>query len=157
LKKVCFVEGHGEKALAASDKGDGYDTINKALKGENYETKTITLASGSAVPADCDVLVLAGPKQSLLPQEASTIGKYLEQGGKAMVLIDPDTDPRLGDVLKTWKIELDNDTVVDDSGVGQFVGMGRGAPVVMTYGSHPITKDFGRSMTIFALARSLTV
>jgi ABC-type uncharacterized transport system involved in gliding motility auxiliary subunit len=84
------------------------------------------------------------------------IGKYLEQGGKAMVLIDPDTDPRLADVLKTWGIELGSDTVVDASGVGQIVGMGAGAPIALPADSHAITKDMGNTMTFFPLTRSVS-
>ncbi|HEY3138915.1 MAG TPA: Gldg family protein [Blastocatellia bacterium] len=155
LKKVCFVEGHGEKKLSSTNEGDGYGVVDKMLKDENYETKTINLVSSTDVPADCDVLVLAGPKQSLFPQEASSIGKYLEKGGKAMLLIDPDTDPKLDDVLHSWGIQLGNNTVVDASGVGRFFQLGPGAPLARSYGSHPITKDFEGTMTFFPLSRSV--
>lgn len=155
LKKVCFVEGHGEKKLSSANEGDGYGVVNKMLKDENYETKTINLVSSTDVPADCDVLVLAGPKQSLFPQEASAIGKYLEKGGKAMLLIDPDVDAKLDDVLHSWGIQLGNNTVVDVSGVGRFFQLGPGAPLARSYGSHPITKDFEGTMTFFPLSRSV--
>lgn len=155
LKKVCFVEGHGEKKLSSTNEGDGYGVIDKMLKDENYETKTINLVSSADVPSDCDVLVLAGPKQSLFAQEASAIGRYLEKGGKAMLLIDPDTDPKLDDVLHAWGIDLGNDIVVDASGVGRFFQQGPFAPVALSYGSHPITKDFERSITFFPECRSV--
>jgi ABC-type uncharacterized transport system involved in gliding motility auxiliary subunit len=155
LKKICFLEGHGEKKLSSANEGDGYGVVDKMLKDENYETKTINLVSSIDVPADCDVLVLAGPKQSLFPQEASAIGKYLGKGGKAMLLIDPDTDPKLDDVLHAWGIKLGNDTVVDVSGVGRLFGLGPGTPLARSYGSHPITKDFEGTMTFFYLSRSV--
>ncbi len=155
LKKICFVEGHGEKKLSSTDEGDGYGVVDKMLKNENYETKSINLVASNEVPSDCDVLVLAGPKQSLFPQEASAIGKHLEKGGKAMLLIDPDTDPKLEDVLPSWGIQLGNNTVVDASGVGRFFGLGFGAPLARSYGSHPITKDFEGTMTFFPLSRSV--
>lgn len=154
-KKICFVEGHGEKKLSSTNEGDGYGVVDKMLKNENYETKTINLVATNDVPSDCDVLVVAGPKQSLFPQEASAIGKYLEKGGKAMLLIDPDTDPKLDDVLHAWGIQVGNDTVVDVSGVGRFFQLGPGAPLARTYGSHPITKDFEGTMTFFPLSRSV--
>jgi ABC-type uncharacterized transport system involved in gliding motility auxiliary subunit len=155
LKKVYFVEGHGEKKLSSTDEGDGYGVVDKMLKDENYETKTVNLVASNDVPSDCDVLVLAGPKQPLFPQEASAIGKYLEKGGKAMLLIDPDTDPRLADVLSAWGIELGDNTVVDVSGVGRLFQLGPGAPLARSYGSHPITKDFEGTMTFFPLSRSV--
>jgi ABC-type uncharacterized transport system involved in gliding motility auxiliary subunit len=155
LKKICFVEGHGEKKLSSTNEGDGYGVVDKTLKTENYETKTINLVSTNDVPSDCDVLVLAGPKQSLFPQEASAIGRYLEKGGKAMLMIDPDTDPKLDDVLHAWGIQLGNNTVVDTSAVSQFFQMGAGVPVVRSYAAHPITRDFGSTMTLFPLSRSV--
>jgi ABC-type uncharacterized transport system involved in gliding motility auxiliary subunit len=155
LKKICFVEGHGEKKLSSTSEGDGYGVVDKMLKDENYETKGINLVASNDVPSDCDVLVVAGPKQSLFPQEASAIGKYLENGGKAMLLIDPDTDPKLQDVLHAWGIQLGNNTVVDVSGVGRFFQLGPGAPLARSYGSHAITKDFEGTMTFFPMSRSV--
>lgn len=155
VKKIYFVEGHGEKRLASTSEGDGYGIIDKMLKDESYETKTFNLVSSVDVPSDCDVLVLAGPKQPLFPQEASAIGKYLEKGGKAMLLVDPDTDPKLDDVLRAWGIQLGNNTVVDASGVGRFFQLGPGAPLARSYGSHPITKDLEGTMTFFPLSRSV--
>lgn len=154
LKTVCFIEGHDERSLAGSE-GEGYATVERVLKSENYETKTITLARETQVPAECAVLVAAGPKKGLFPQEAAMIGKYLDEGGKAMLLVDPDTDPQLGDVLKAWNVTLGNDTVVDTSGAGRLIGIGPGAPIIVGYPDHPITKDMRRTATFFPLARSV--
>ena len=60
-------------------------------------------------------------------------------------------------LLKAWNIELGNNTVIDVSAAGQMFGGGPFAPLVMNYGSHPITKDFSRTMTIFPLARSVKI
>jgi ABC-type uncharacterized transport system involved in gliding motility auxiliary subunit len=156
LKKICFVEGHGEKRISSKNEGDGYGFVDGKLKNENYETSTLNLVGTNQVPPDCDVLVLAGPKQPLFPQEAAMIGKYLESGGKAMLLLDPDVDTHLGDVLRSWGIEVGNDTVVDVSGVGRLFGTGPAVPLARSYGSHAITKDFEGSMTFFPFARSVT-
>jgi ABC-type uncharacterized transport system involved in gliding motility auxiliary subunit len=154
VKKVYFVEGHGEKQISGGSGRDSYATVGKMLKGENFDTKTVNLAQSTEVPADCDVLVLAGPKQSLFPEEAASIGKYLDGGGKAMLLIDPDTDPKLDDVLKQWGLALGKNTVADPSAGGRifrnpFVVVG------LNYGTHSITKGFDRYMTIFPFARSV--
>jgi ABC-type uncharacterized transport system involved in gliding motility auxiliary subunit len=150
LKTVCFSEGHEEQTLATT-----YSQAEAKLKGENYQTKTVTTTK--QIPAECSVLVIAGPKTSFLPPEASIIGQYLDGGGKVMALLDPETDPQLNDVLKKWSIEVGNDFVLDVSGVGQMFGGGVDAPLVMNYGQHPITERFSRSMTIFPKARSVKV
>lgn len=152
LKTICFTEGHGEKSLT-----EGFSQADARLKGENYQTKMVNLAASKQVPAECAVLVLAGPKASFLPPETAMIGQYLDGGGKAMFLLDPETDPQLDDILKKWSIELGKDFVLDFSAVGQLFGGGATAPLVLNYGAHPITENFRRTMTIFPEARSVKV
>lgn len=150
LKTICFSEGHEEQALATN-----YSQAEAKLKGENYQIKTISTLK--QIPSECSVLVVAGPKTAFLAPETSIIGQFLDGGGKAMLLLDAETDPQLNDVLKKWSIEIGNDFVLDFSGAGQLFGAGAAAPVVMNYGSHPITERFTRSMTIFPTARSVKV
>jgi ABC-type uncharacterized transport system involved in gliding motility auxiliary subunit len=116
---------------------------------------SINLATSSEVPGDCAVLLIAGPKQPLLAPESALLAKYLDGGGKAMLLLDPETDPQLGDLLKAWNIILGDNTVIDASAAGQMIGGGPYAPLVLSYGSHPITRDFTRTMTIYPLARTV--
>jgi ABC-type uncharacterized transport system involved in gliding motility auxiliary subunit len=156
LKTVCFSEGHGEKALSDTQ-STGYSIVEQRLKDENYQIKTVLLAREQQVPSECAELVVAGPKQSVTPPEAAMIGKYLDGGGKALLLLDPETDPQLGDVLKSWNIQASDNVVLDVSGVGQLVGAGPEAPLITEYGSHTITKDFGRTMSVFPLARAIKV
>lgn len=154
VKTVCFVEGHGEKSLASQEAED-YGGVEAGLKSENYQVKTVNLVAANEVPAECAVLVAAGPTKALFAQEAAMIRKFLEAGGKAMLLVDPDTDPQLGEIFDAWNIAVGKDTVLDVSGYGRLMGTGPGVPLVMSYGAHAITKNFGRTMTIFPLARSV--
>lgn len=154
VKTVCFVEGHGEKPLS-SQEGEGYGGVEAGLKSENYQVKTVNLVAANQVPSDCSVLVEAGPTKALFAQEAAMIGKFLDAGGKAMLLVDPDTDPQFSEIFDAWNIVVGKDTVLDVSGYGRLIGTGPGVPLVMSYGAHPITKNFGRTMTIFPLARSV--
>src|SRR5262249_47024528 len=39
LKRVCFVEGHGEKSISSTEP-TGYASVDGQLKNENYETKS---------------------------------------------------------------------------------------------------------------------
>jgi ABC-type uncharacterized transport system involved in gliding motility auxiliary subunit len=155
-KTICFIEGHGEKQLAGGER-DGYSTADKKLKDENYQTKAINLVSSNEVPPECSVVVDAGPTKTFFPQEAAMIGKYLDAGGKVMLLVDPETEPGLSDVLKAWNIGLGKDLVLDVSGVGRLFGTGPAIPMVQTYGSHPITRDMTRIATFFPEARSVSV
>ncbi len=119
------------------------------MKNENYETQAVNLATSTQVPSECDVLVVAGPKTSFPPEESARIGKYLDEGGKTFLLLDPNTDPQLGDVLKAWNVKLGSDTVL----CGPRGGANRIYPVVTEYAQHPITKAL--SQTLFPEARSV--
>jgi ABC-type uncharacterized transport system involved in gliding motility auxiliary subunit len=156
VKNICFVEGHGEKSIASGEQ-DGLQGDDKALKSEGYQTKTVNLVSSGEVPSDCSVLVDAGPKQALFPQEAGIISKYLDGGGRTLLLLDPETDPKLDSVLDAWNIALGSNVVIDASGVGRLFGTGPAVPLVVDYGPSPIVQNFTGTMTFFNLARTVSL
>jgi ABC-type uncharacterized transport system involved in gliding motility auxiliary subunit len=156
VKEVCFVTGHGEKSLTDGSQ-DGYTQVDAGLKKENYVTKTINLIADNGVPADCSALVIAGPKQSYYPQETAMLGKFLDAGGDALIMVDPATDPKLDDLFQSWNVAVGNNVVVDASGMGQIFGGGPIIPLVQDFGSSPITKGFQGSMAFFPLARTASI
>jgi ABC-type uncharacterized transport system involved in gliding motility auxiliary subunit len=157
LKSVCFVTGHGEKSTA-DESQEGYSQAAAGLKKENYVTKSVSLIVESGVPADCSVLVIAGPKQAYYPQETAWVGKFLDAAGDALVMVDPTTDPKLDDLFQSWNVVLGNNLVIDASGVGQMFGAGPTIPIVADFGDSPITKGFGRSSaTFFPRARTASI
>lgn len=155
-KTVCFVTGHGEKSLT-DDQARGYSQVGQGLKKENFVTNSINLVSENGVPSTCDVVVIAGPTQGYFAQEASMISRYLDGGGKALIEVDPETDPKLDDVFKDWNVDLGKNVVVDASGVGRMFGTGPAVPLVLDYGESPITKNLQGGMTFFPLARTSSV
>jgi ABC-type uncharacterized transport system involved in gliding motility auxiliary subunit len=156
VKTLCFVEGHGERSISGSD-GDGLTNMANSLKGEGYVAKAINLVSSGDVPAECSVVVVAGPKQPLFPQETQMVSKYLDGGGKALLLIDPETESKLDSILQGWNVNLGSNVVVDASGVGRMFGTGPAVPLVVQYGESPITKNFNGTMTFFPLARTVSI
>ena len=63
-KTVCFVEGEGERDI--DDRGErGYSGAKAALAKSQYETKKVLLLREGTVPADCTVVVVAGPEKDL--------------------------------------------------------------------------------------------
>src|ERR1700730_8277451 len=154
-KTVCFLTGHGEKALN-DDQATGYSLADQGLKKEDYVTKSINLVSQNGVPSDCDVVVIAGPTQAYFPQETAMLKKYLDGGGKALIEVDPETNPKLDDIFQAWNINVGDNVVIDASGMGQMLGAGPGIPLVVDYGASPITKSLTRHMTFFPLARTVS-
>jgi ABC-type uncharacterized transport system involved in gliding motility auxiliary subunit len=159
--KVYFTAGHGEKDTTSADEHTGYNGISSALTSDNFVVDKLVLAQQTAVPADADVVVIAGPTTDFLPGEITMLKAYLDKGGKLFVMLDPVLkagQPELtglAALLKDWGMQVDNDVVLDVSGMGQLIGTNESIPVAASYPSHPITDNF-KLLTAYPLARSIT-
>jgi len=153
-KTIYFVQGHGERDVDSAERS-GYDRLKKALENENYQTKTLVLLQKLEIPADCSMLVIAGPHNDYLPQEIDAIKKYLTGGGRALLLLDPAVElPDLAKMLAEWNVTVRNDLVIDENPVAQIFGTRPEMPLVIKYGSSPIVQPLARMATLFPLTRS---
>lgn len=154
-KTICAVEGHGERGVTDEQAEGGFAAAKKALEGENFELVPILLASLAAVPAECTLVMIAGPEKAFFDTEAAALDAYLEKGGSLFVMLEPRYDSRLAKLIKKWGVEVRDDIVVDKV-VRMFEGEQLGIqPIVTTYApEHPITRGFSKQ-TIFTQARSL--
>ncbi|MBF2065056.1 MAG: Gldg family protein [Calothrix sp. C42_A2020_038] len=150
--KAYFLQGHGEHQLTG-----GESTISQAVQALNdksFTTEALNLAEKAKVPADANVVIVAGPKRALFDTEVKALQDYLNRGGNALLMIDPDTDPKLDPLLNEWGVKLDNRLVVDMNGSD---ALGPAVPIVTDYGKHPITKDFGNGISFYRLARPVDI
>jgi ABC-type uncharacterized transport system involved in gliding motility auxiliary subunit len=163
-RTVCFVSGSGERQIEDTDR-NGYSHLKDTLGKDNYVVKSVSLIEKAEVPAECTVAVVAGPKNDYQQPEVDAIKKYVEQGGRAMFLLDPplkigkataDNDA-LTNVLQGWGVSVEKDLLLDENPVGQLMGVGPQVALVSTYDSHPIVNEMKGTATGFPLARSLTV
>ncbi len=158
-RKLYFVTGHGEHDPNSTDPIAGYSRANEALQRDNCLIVPLAIAQQTEVPADADVVIVAGPTRDFLPAEIESLRRYLNRGGKALMLLDPPdttTAPPLTNLVAfaaEWGIQVGNDIVVDVA--GQARGRGPGFPVIASYPEHPITKGF-RFYTMFPLARTVS-
>ena len=151
--KVYFLQGHGEHPLSAS-KG----AISQAIQGltdKNFTTSTLNLAERPQVPDDANVLVVAGPQKELLTGEVTALQNYLNRGGNLLLMIDPNTNPKIDTLLKEWGVRLDNRLVIDNS--GESLQLGPATILVTEYGQHPITQDFANNISVYPLTRPLEI
>jgi ABC-type uncharacterized transport system involved in gliding motility auxiliary subunit len=167
-RNVCFVSGSGEHSLEDSGR-TGYSQAKEALEKSNYKTKTISLLKGGPkpeVPADCTILVVAGPKYEYQQPAVDAIQAYVSNGGHALLMLDPalkmgkedmQENEGLDKMLDSWGVTMDKDLALDTSGVGQIFGLSEVVPLVTTYESHPIVRDLKETATAFPLARTVDV
>ncbi len=159
-RKVYFTQGHGEKALASSERS-GYSTLAEAMKRDNYTFETLALITQQTVPDDATMLVIAGPVTDFFPPEIELLNAYVAKGGKVMVLLDPPakagaTQPLLSQFLMDWGIRAGEDVVLDASGTGRMLGADASVPIVLEYPNHPITESLTGAMSGYPMARSMT-
>jgi len=164
-RTVCFVAGSGEHQIDDNER-DGYSRLKDALGKDDYATKSISLLEKADIPADCTVVVVGGPRSDYLQPAVDAIKKYVEQGGRALFLLDPplkigrsptaDNDA-LMNLLQSWGVSVDKDLLLDLNPVGQLAGLGPQVVLVTTYDSHPIVNDMKGTATGFPLSRSLTI
>ncbi len=152
---VCVLEGHGEPDIDDREGARGYALVKQALENETYTVKKVLLATLDAVPADCSVVIVAGPTRPYLAQELPLLEAYIKRGGRLLFMLPPRAAQEFAAFLAPYGVTLGADVVVDQV-VRLFQGPALGlAPLVETYdAAHEITKGItGRSL--FPMVRSV--
>jgi ABC-type uncharacterized transport system involved in gliding motility auxiliary subunit len=166
-RTVCFVEGSGEHTIEDAER-NGYSRFKELLATDAYESKSINLLQSAQVPPECTVLAIGGPDSDYMQPEVAAIKAYVENGGRALILLDPplkmgrdqiaDNDALTG-VLQTWGITAEKNLVLDPNPIGQLMGIGPQVALVQSYDSHAIVNDLSarRKITGFPITRSLEI
>ena len=161
---VCSVAGSGEPALDETG-NSGYSNLKDLTERNNYKMQSVNLVQKAEIPKECTILMVAGPKRDYLAPAVSAIKAYVEDGGRALFMLDPplkfgsgiDENAALTAVIEGWGVKLQKDIVLDVSGVGQVFGLGPQFPLVLNYGSHPIVNEMKNLATGYPIVRSLEV
>ena len=174
-QKVCFLDGHREPDPFSIESHDhmegsaghshglgvqytmheqhGMAKARGALETLNYTVEKISLSrsqSGESL-TQCALLVVAGPKLTLLPMEVAAIERYLAAGGNAFFMLDPFVNTGLEPVLRGYGIMLDNTIVIDEA---SHFWADPSSPAVTDYNYHQVAQDL--PLTFFPGARSLS-
>jgi ABC-type uncharacterized transport system involved in gliding motility auxiliary subunit len=163
IRKVCFVTGSKEHPLDTTE-GPGLSVFKGLLERDNYQAESIQLLDKNKVPDDCKVVVVAGPQGDYPANEVTALKNYVENGGRALFMLDPPLDFRsahisentaLANLLESWGVTLDKDLVLENTALAAIYGPEN--PPVNHYEDHPIVTDLKGSYTIMPLVRSLEV
>ncbi len=85
--KAYFLIGHGEHDPASDRALEGYRSLAELLVQKNITLEPLRLVGRAAVPEDCQLLIVAGPRNRIDDTEAEAIGRYLQQGGRLLALM----------------------------------------------------------------------
>jgi len=174
---VCFVTGHGEtfrpmpghyhfshvETLRGHDipgagdvlvaEPEQLDRLQLALNEIGFEMRPLVMATASAIPPDCTVVAEIGPRTALASGEADVLADYLKNGGRLVMLIDPQFP--LGADLQSrllTPLGLSSEPAIIIDPLNHF----RTDPdkvAVPYYPPHPITARL--ALTVFAQARPI--
>jgi ABC-type uncharacterized transport system involved in gliding motility auxiliary subunit len=164
-RAVCFVTGSGEHQIDDSTRS-GFSRFKELLGKDEYTAKSINLLQRAEIPSDCTVLVVAGPSSDYQQPEVDAIKKFVEDGGRAFIMLDPplkigrseiaDNDALTG-VLQSWGVTVDKDLILDMNPIGQLAGLGPQVALVTSYSTHPIVSEMKGTATGFPLSRSVDI
>ena len=160
-KKIYFLTGHDEHEIDDHER-TGYSQATEVLKAQNYLVDTLTLTTQPKVPADCDLLVILGPRAQLTDHEINEISKYLDRYGTLFVMFEPslsvkDANQGLIDLMNKWSVTVGNDLVLDriNPGISGFGAIHPEAPIVSSFEFHQITRHLYQSV-VFQVTRSVS-
>lgn len=151
--KACYVQGHGEHSLDSDHKLIGYAKFNQVLRDNNIDVQPLRLDTPGEIP-DCQLVIIAGPRDPFLPEEVAKLEQYLKQGGRLWVLFNYEAVEKqtgLEKLLENWGVEVGRNVVLDPEN-----SVSRYDMVVSQFGGHPVSKPLLKSHLYLLLPRSVT-
>ncbi|KPL08701.1 hypothetical protein AMJ85_08160 [candidate division BRC1 bacterium SM23_51] len=154
---IYFLKGHGETNLepggggmfgGAAESQASYSGVEQLLKDEmSFGVETLELARKGFVPDDCSLLVCAGPQVDLLPLEAQAIATYLESGGRALLMLDPNERAKIRfdqfeRLMARFGVEIKHNMVLERNPLSQLTG----DPTILLvgrFGTHQTVENLG--------------
>jgi ABC-type uncharacterized transport system involved in gliding motility auxiliary subunit len=88
------------------------------------------------------VVVFAGMPNGLPAATWDGVSRYLEQGGRLLVAVDPPVEAGVAQFLARFGITTGQGVIVETSGAGRAIGAGPENPVSSEYRDHPVTRGF---------------
>ncbi len=140
---VYFLSGHGEYDPASRHPVVGASSVGRALAANGYAVKTLVLpAEGAAIPADCGVLIAAGPRTMFPQRDREILADYLSDGGRLLLLADDALAGGLGPLLEMWGLRLEP----PPAAAGRASSARRSA---LSYAGHPAVRRMEGVLTVF--------
>lgn len=152
-KTTCFIAGHGEADPENSERA-GFAGAKQEIEGANYKTETVRLVETLSIPESCTLVIVAGAQNDFLEPEIDVLRKYVDNGGRLLLLIDYQKTPGLVELAASWGVKVTNEVVIDLAPIGRLLGVGGPlVPLVSNYEAHPITEVMEGVASFFPMSR----
>lgn len=110
LKKIYFLQGHGEKIPGTPP----LEVIGRYLQHQYMEIQPLNLAlTQQQVPEDASLIMILGASYDLSQEEATVLKNYWLHAGRLFILLDPVANtPNLLQVIQTAGISPHGDRIL---------------------------------------------
>lgn len=114
-KLIFYLTGHGERDFQDRELGshEGFGLAISGMVGDNYNIGPLSLVQTSEIPGNPAAIVIAGPTRDLNSQEYQVVSDYLRDGGRLLLLLEPDPPQTFKNLLASWAVDVVEGTVVD--------------------------------------------
>lgn len=155
--KAYFLEGHKEHNPESDEGSQGYSKFASVLQENNVKWEKLNLSGAGDLPADCNLLIVAGAQTALQQEVLGKIDRYLKRGGRLLALFaNPITAPRpigLEYTLADWGVAVGQNVVRDTK---NFVSPEQYDLVTGAHGSHAITRPLLGAQIYMVLPRAVS-
>ncbi|HAZ42641.1 MAG TPA: ABC transporter, partial [Methylococcaceae bacterium] len=151
-RRMVFLQGHGERSPEGREAHDYKQFVDEVSK-KGISSGVVNLALAGKIPEETDVLVIAGPKGSILPGELRQIEAFVQKGGSLLWLLDSGDLRGLGALSNLFGFDVLPGIIVDAS--TQVLGIDDPTfALVVDYPPQLITQGL-QQMTMFPTATAL--
>lgn len=151
-KIAYFTVGHEERTGQNRDElaGTAIRLMRETLEQFNYQVKDLSIAEGlgSGVPPDATVVFIVGPRKPFLPAEEVSLVKYLKDGGRAFVFLDPEAGESYSGLLGPFGLKFTPTRLCSDRFHMRITYTAADRQVIFTnrFSSHPSVSTLSRNM-----------
>jgi ABC-type uncharacterized transport system involved in gliding motility auxiliary subunit len=146
-EQIAWLQGHGEPDPQSW--GQAY----RSIRNKNYRVQPLVLAQ-TPIPKETNLVAWIGAQKPLLPDELTALDRYLDKGGRLLLLAGPKAQLGADSLLQKWGITLEDRLVRSQRPDDGRIGNGA---IVTDYGDHPIGQSFEQNISVYPEVQPVVV
>lgn len=150
--RAYFLDGHGEHNPESEDGQNGYSRFAGVLRENNVDVGRLRLEGPVEIPADCNLLIIPGPRTAISAEVLDKISRYLKQGGRLFVMFFSTAGTArpsgMETLLAEWGVVVGDNVVIDEKNA---LSDTKQDFVTSTFGNHPIIKPLLHGFQVYTI------
>ncbi len=120
LPVVYYTTNHGELSPQATSPLRSDARLVAELKSRRFDVRPLNLDQAREVPADANLVLVAGALADFQPRETDALRRYLrERNGRMLALLEPRARTGLNELFYDWGLLVQDVLVVDNDPEGR--------------------------------------